>query len=193
MTMTDDSRVTDESGDPQFTLALRRNPGTPANWRLRFEVSGGAFILRSRRAGIDLDGPPLAGGAVDIGPEDILDSLRLRLVDYSGNRVAVYRISQHHSTQPGRWAPLQVAGPDSDGTFRLLPPNVVDDPMTDASRDESAILRSEAPAPAQIVKHLRRELHRARMEAETLAERVAELEIRLDATATTDRNPDATP
>ena len=191
--MTDDSRDNEASGDPQFTLALRRNPGTPANWRLRFEVSGGAFILRSRRAGVDVDGPPLAGGAVDIGPDDILDSLRLRLVDYSGNRVAEYRISQHQFTQPGQWAPLQVAGPDTDGTFRLLPPNVADAPTTDAPPDEAAILRSETPAPAQIVKHLRRELHRARMEAETLAERVAALELQLEATPATGANPEAAP
>ena len=65
--------------------------------------------------------------------------------------------------------------------------------MTDVPSDESAILRSEAPAPAQIVKHLRRELNRARMEAETLAERVAVLELRLEATATSDWNPEATP
>ncbi|HCH66951.1 MAG TPA: hypothetical protein DFR83_29380, partial [Deltaproteobacteria bacterium] len=114
--MTDSARTPEESGDPQFTIALRRNPGSPAAWRLRFEVAGGAFILRVRRAGVDVDGPPLAGGAVDIGPDDMLDSLRLRLVDYSGHRFAVYRIAQHHTTQPGRWAPLRVAGTDEEGT-----------------------------------------------------------------------------
>jgi hypothetical protein len=191
--MPDDSNTADEADAPHFTLALRRNPGTPANWRLRFEVSGGAFILRSRRAGVDVDGPPLAGGAVDIGPEDILGSLRLRLVDYSGQRLSTYRISQHHATQPGRWAPLQSAGADEDGTVRLLPPDVEDEPPGAQTTDARAVLRNESPAPARIVKHLRRELGRSRIEAETLATRVAELELRLASAEDIDGDPTDSP
>lgn len=164
---------------PHFTLALRRNPGVPANWRLRFEVAGGAFILRTRRAGVDVDGPPLAGGAVDVGPEDILDSLRLRLVDYSGTCFGTYRISQHHTAVPGRWAPLNAGGSDDDGTMRLLPPDADDEPPL-ATTDTSTIGAVTEPAPpARIVKQLRRELGRARVEVLTLAARVAELEQRL--------------
>jgi|GEM_PF-4522495 len=164
---------------PHFTLALRRNPGVPANWRLRFEVGGGAFILRTRRAGVDVDGPPLAGGAVDVGPEDILDSLRLRLVNYSGVRIATYRISQHHTTTPGRWAPLHTGGTDDDGTIRLLPPDVEDEPSAESSHAASNEGRPDNGPPVRVVKHLRRELSRTRLQAEALAARVAELEQKL--------------
>jgi hypothetical protein len=174
------SDATGSSDSPNFTLALRRNPGMPANWRLRFEVAGGAFILRSRRAGVDVDGPPLAGGAVDVGPEDILDSLRLRLVDYSGSRIATYRISQHQTTTPGRWAPLHTGGIDEDGTIRLLPPNVEDELPRPTGAGARATLRASEGPPARVVKHLRRELERSRIEVETLAARVAELELLLD-------------
>lgn len=169
------------AGDsPHFTLALRRNPGTPANWRLRFEVAGGAFILRTRRAGVDVDGPPLAGGAVDVGPEDILDSLRLRLVDYSGTRIATYRISQHQTTTPGRWAPLRPGGSDADGTVRLLPPEVQDEPDALAPAGSIEAGRPDNGPPASIVKQLRRELDRTRMQVRELADKVADLEAQLE-------------
>jgi len=172
---------TPQRSEPTFTLALRRNPGVPGNWRLRFEVSGGAFILRTARAGVLIDGPPLAGGAVDVGGEDVIDSLRLRLVDYSGRRASVYRISQHRSTAPGRWAPLHAEGSDDDGTVRLLPPGATDADDAPAPRYPAAPTSPDAFAapPARIVKHLRREFARTRARADALADEVARLESRL--------------
>jgi len=167
--------------EPTFTLALRRNPGVPGNWRLRFEVSGGAFILRTVRGGVKIDGPPLAGGAVDVGGEDVLDSMRLRLVDYSGRRASIFRISQHRSTAPGRWAPLRPEGADDNGTIRLIPPGADDngDAATSKYPDPSTNPDAFAAPPARIVKHLRRELARTRARADALADEVARLELRL--------------
>lgn len=170
-----------QKSEPTFTLALRRNPGVPGNWRLRFEVSGGAFILRTAQAGVLIDGPPLAGGAVDIVGGEVIDSLRLRLVDYSGRSASVFRISQHRSTVPGRWAPLHAEGADADGTVRLLPPDTEDsdDPPVNAYPAAPTSPDAFATPPARIVKHLRRELARTRARADALAEEVARLESRL--------------
>ncbi len=172
--------MSEASTAPTYTLAIRRNPGVPAAWRLRFEVSGGAFILRTRRAGVEVDGPPLAGGAVDVGQDEVLDSLRLRLVDYTGARVASFRISRSLNTIPGSWAPLHEQSTDDDGTLVLLPEGNDVHPaeatstnaQLDAERDQSA-------TPAGIVKQLRRDLARARHRSQDLAQQVATLESRI--------------
>ncbi len=191
--MPESSSATDEADAPRFTLSIRHDPAPTVSWRLRYEVSDGVFILRSRQAGVDVDGPPLTDSAVEIGHEDVLDSLRLRLLDRSGQRRSTYRLSQHHAIQPGRWVPLAAAGADPDGTVRLLPPDVEDEPPDAQIPDGRAVLRSESPAPARIVKHLRRELSRSRIEAETLAARVAELELRLAAGEDIDGDPTDSP
>lgn len=161
-----------------FTIALRRNPGVPATWRLRFEVHDGAFILHTERAGVQVDGPPLAGGALDLGPEVGLQSTRLRLVDLDGSLVATYRVALAVPPVPGRWAPLRPGPVDADGTVSLVQPG---EPLPEDSPtvDQLAIQAREAAPPARLVKHLRRELERSRYESAALAKRVAQLEARL--------------